>query len=237
LAIWLFVLHRATGYWMGNPGFEHYNIGYSLQPVRVVITILRRGYYLFFAEFRWIGLVAILLAWKRLWALRSSAWSVIGVVCAVNLALVTFFGGAALERYLLPILPFFYILVSIALSLLPRWQRLTTATALFAGLAVSIFWNPPYPFPFENNYAMVDFVELQKAAADYMENHLSHQRIATAWPYTSALQNRDFGYVHRPLPTIETKDFAAASVRAVPRDSYDVLVVYTRTWAPVHGIT
>ena len=84
---------------------------------------------------------------------------------------------------------------------------------------------------------MVDFVELQKAAADYMEDHLPQQRIATAWPYTSALQNRDFGYVHRPLPTVETKDFSPAAVRAVPRDSYDVLVVYTRTWAPVHGIT
>jgi hypothetical protein len=237
LAGWLFVLHRATGYWMGNPGFEHYNIGYSLQPVRVVITILRRGYYLFFAEFRWVGLVTILLAWKRLWALRSPAWSAIGVVCAANLALVTFFGGAALERYLLPVLPFFYVLVSVALVLLPRWQRLSVATALFAGLAVSIFWNPPYPFPFENNYAMVDFVELQKAAADYMENHLPHQRIATAWPYTSALRNRDFGYVHRPLRTIETNDFSPAAIRAVPRDSYDVLVVYTRTWAPVRGIT
>jgi hypothetical protein len=237
LAIWLSILHRATGYWMGNPGFEHYNIGYSLQPVRVVITILRRVYYLFFAEFRWIGLGAVLLAWKRLWVLRSPAWSAIGFVCALNLALVTFFGGAALERYLLPVLPFFYILVSVALVLLPRWQRIAIATALCAGLAASIFWNPPYPFPFENNYAMVDFVELQKAAADYMEDHLPQQRIATAWPYTSALQNRDFGYVHQPLPTIETKDFAAASIRAIPRDSYDVLVVYTRTWAPARGIT
>jgi hypothetical protein len=237
LGIWLVVLHDATGYWMGNPGFERYNVEYSLQPLRVGITILRRLYYLFFAEFRWIGTLGILLAWRRLWNLRSPAWTAIGIVCAANLALVMLLGGAALERYLLPVLPFFYVLVSVALVLLPHWERAFIAAGLAAGLAASIFWNPPYPFPFEDNYAMVDFVELQQAAAGYLESHLSRERIATAWPYTSALRERDFGYVRNGLRVVETKDFAAASVRAIPRDSYDVLVVYTRTWAPVHGIT
>jgi hypothetical protein len=222
---------------MGNPGFEHYNVAYALQPVRIAITVLRRVYYLFFAEFRWVGLLAVVLAWRRLHALRSPPWIVIALVCAANIAIVMFLGGAALERYLLPVLPFFYILVSLALVLLPRWQRITLGAGLIVGLAGSIFWNPPYPFPFENNYAMVDFVELQKAAAGYLEHHFPRERIATAWPYTSALQNPDFGYVHAPLRTVEMKDLGARSVRAVPRDSYDVLVVYTRTWTPAGGLT
>jgi 4-amino-4-deoxy-L-arabinose transferase-like glycosyltransferase len=237
LGIWLFVLHSATGYWMGNPGFAHYNVGYSLQPVHVLVTIGRRIYYLFFAEFRWVGVAAILLAGKRLWAFRSSAWATIALVCAANLAIVTLLGGAALERYLLPVLPFFYIVVAIALVLLPRWQRIVGSTLLLAGLVINIFWNPPYPFPFENNYAMVDFVELQQAAAVYLEDHLSGARIATAWPYTSALENRDFGYVRQPLQVVDTKDFSAGSVRKLSRTSYDVLVVYTRTWAPTSSIT
>jgi hypothetical protein len=237
LGIWLLILHRATGYWMGNPGFAHYNVGYSLQPVRVLVAIGRRIYYLFFAEFRWVGLAVILLAGKRLWAFRSPSWRTISVICAVNLAVVTLLGGAALERYLLPVLPFFYIVVGLALVLLPRWQRIAASALLLVGLVVNIFWNPPYPFPFENNYAMVDFVGLQQAAAGYLEDHLAHERIATVWPYTSALENRDFGYVREPLQVVNLKDFSAESVRKLPRTSYGVLVVYTRTWAPDSGIT
>ena len=28
LAAWLIFLHQSTGYWLGNPGFAHYNMGY-----------------------------------------------------------------------------------------------------------------------------------------------------------------------------------------------------------------
>jgi hypothetical protein len=111
------------------------------------------------------------------------------------------------------------------------------ATAgLLAGLAVNIFWNPPYPFPFENNYAMVDFVELQRAAAGYIQEHLAGKRIATAWPYTAALRRPDYGYVEQPQRVVETNDFHVASIRALAPEKYDVLAVYTRTWAPAAGV-
>ncbi|MBV8071783.1 MAG: hypothetical protein JO270_17870, partial [Acidobacteriaceae bacterium] len=55
LACWLFVLRHVTGYWLGNPGFAHYNVAYSLNPVRMALSFARRVYYLFFAEFRCIG--------------------------------------------------------------------------------------------------------------------------------------------------------------------------------------
>src|SRR5947209_3595654 len=51
LGIWLLVLHSGTGYWLGNPEFAHYNVTYSVHPVRVFLTLLRRFYYLFIAEF------------------------------------------------------------------------------------------------------------------------------------------------------------------------------------------
>jgi hypothetical protein len=236
LGAWLLLLHHQTGYWTGDPSFAQYNVWYSLQPVHILTTFLRHLYYLFFAEFRWIGTVLILLVRKRLWAYRSSDWAVTGLVCAANFLLVTFLGGAALERYLLPILPFFYIVVTIALWQLPKLPRLAIGTALAVGLICSLFWNPPYPFPFENNYAMVDFVELQEAASYYIQDRLPGARIATAWPYTAGLRDPDFGFVDRPQKVVETNDFHVDSVKAIPRDKYDALVVYTRTWAPGGGI-
>ena len=55
LLLWLLLLHSKTGYWLGNPGFAHYNVEYALNPVRILFSLVRRVYYLFFAEFRWIG--------------------------------------------------------------------------------------------------------------------------------------------------------------------------------------
>lgn len=234
---WLMVLHRATGWWLGDPGFAHYNVSYSLNPVRMAISFLRRLYYLFFAEFRWIGTLALMAAGRKTKLFGSGAWRITLAIAAANVILVSIFGGAELERYLLPVLPIFYIAVSVALTYLqPRWVRVGAMAALLMGLAVNLFWNPPYPFPYENNYAMVDFVTLQKTAADFAEGNLRRRTIATAWPFTAALKRPDYGFVEHPLKTLETGDFHASSVRALSPRSFDVLITYTRTWAPENGV-
>ena len=238
LAAWLVVLHRGTGYWLGNPGFAHYNVGYSLHPVRIALSLARHVYYVFLAEFRWIGtLVLLWAAWRQPARLFGSpAWRVTIAVGVLLLLLVSVFGGAELERYLLPILPIFYIAVAVALTIVGKRAGIAATAALVAGLISGLFWNPPYPFPYENNLAMVDFVRLQQAAAEFAEHHLSNRTIATAWPYTAALQDPDFGYVEKKLPVVETTDFHLASIRALPPDSFDVLIAYTRTWAPENGV-
>ena len=83
---------------------------------------------------------------------------------------------------------------------------------------------------------MVDFVDLQRIAAKYMEDRLPASTIVTAWPYSAALKRPDYGFVNKPMRAIETSDFHFSSVAAIPRDKYDVLVVYTRTWDPEHGL-
>src|SRR5579875_2031339 len=236
LGAWLLVLHHGTGYWLGNPGFAHYNVGYSLNPVRMAMSFARRLYYLFVADFRWIGTVILVLTAPRVTIFRSPGWRIAAAVAAANIVLVSIFGGAELERYLLPVLPVFYIAVSVALTYVPRWQRITVAAALVAGLVASLFWNPPYPFPYENNFAMVDFVRLQEAAAQFAERNLQGRTIATAWPYTAALERPDYGFVKRKLDVIETNDFHTSSIAALPPRSFDVLITYTRTWAPQTGV-
>lgn len=241
LLTWLVVLHHATGYWLGNPDFAHYNVGYSLQPVRMTLSLVRRIYYLFFAEFRWIGTLVLFFAARRqrfvlnhFW--RSDPWRVTLLIATLNVVLVSVLGGAELERYLLPVLPVLYIAVSVALTFTPKWASATASAALFLGLIVSLFWNPPYPFPYENNWAMVDFVRLQQVAADYTERNFGSSAVATAWPYTAALRNPDYGFVTQKLHVVETNDFHISSIRALPPTSFDVLIAYTRTWAPQTGV-
>ncbi len=87
-----------------------------------------------------------------------------------------------------------------------RWRNVSEFV-LMAGLFAGLYWNPPFPFPLENNLAMVDFVELQKAAADYLNRYAPNATVASAWPYTAALRNPDLGFTHRPYRVVETNDF------------------------------
>jgi hypothetical protein len=236
LSLWLILLHAKTGYWLGDPGFAHYNVSYSLHPVRIAMTFARRIYYLFFAEFRWIGTALLLYSVPRLPIFRSRAWRVTAAVFAGNVVLVSVLGGAELERYLLPVLPILYTAIGVALTALPTGLRFAAAGTLLVGLAVNLFWNPPYPFAFENNYAMVDFVRLQQVAARFLERDLPASTVATAWPYSAGLASPEYGFVKHPMKVVETNDFHLDSIEAVPASNYNVLVVYTRTWEPNDGV-
>lgn len=236
LSVWLVVLHHKTGYWLGDPGFAHYNVTYSLHPVRIALTFLRRLYYLFFAEFRWIGTLILLFGLRQLKIFRRTDWRITIAVFAANVVLVSVLGGAELERYLLPVLPILYAAVGVGLTALPRRIAIGVAAILAAGLSASLFWNPPYPFAFENNYAMVDFVRLQQLGANFVERDLPTSTVATAWPYTAALSSPDYGFVSHKLKVLETNDFHVSSIQALPAGSFDVLIVYTRTWTPENGV-
>ena len=57
--------------------------------------------------------------------------------------------------------------------------------AMLIGLLLAGWYlNPPYPFPLENNLAVVDFVQLQKEAAQYVESNYPGSRVASVWPFT-----------------------------------------------------
>ena len=233
---WLLVLHHGTGYWLGNPGFAHYNVDYALHPVRMVMSFARRLYYVFIAEFRWIGTLVIFFTVFLCPPFRRRRWKVAAAIGLANLILVSVFGGAELERYLLPTLPIFYVAVAVALTCVPKKVSIAATGALVCGLIANLWWNPPYPFPYENNLAMVDFVGLQQTAGAFAEHALPDRTIATAWPYTAGLRDPDYGFVKTGLHSVETNDFHFDSIRKLPPSSFDALITYTRTWAPANGV-
>lgn len=236
LLVWLVALWGATGTPFGNPGFEHYNVSYAMNPVRAGISLLRRMYYLFVDNFRWVGTVAIFLAWRRFGAYASRAWRITAAFAAGHIVLVSVLGGAELERYLLPVLPLYYIAVAAALSTSTRFVRNIGLVAMCGGLITGLFVNPVFTFPYENNLAMADFVQLHQAAAQYLQTHEKDKTIYTAWPLTAALRRPEFGYVHAPLKTKETGDLRFSSLSKLDPKAVDVLVLYSRTWEPKYGV-
>ena len=232
LAVWFFILWRSTGQLFGDAGFTHYNLGYAMHPVRATLCLIRRIYYLFIDDFRWAGSIAIFLAWKRTRIFASRAWRITWIFFAAHVVMVSVLGGAELERYLLPVLPLLYIAMGAAWSTFrPLWRNVGLA-AVAAGLMLGWFVNPPYPFPFENNLAMVDFVELHHDAAEYLEASYPNAAVYTAWPLPGALRDPAFGYVTRKLAAVETSDLRYSTLNRLDPKGVDVLVLYSRTWEP-----
>ncbi len=223
LAAWLVFLRTQTGHWFGNAEFERYNVAESLSPARAVLVLLRRLYQLGIANFHWIGLLVL---WRGRRLLAASERPLAAVV-AGYVVLHSLIGGAVLFRYLLPALALFYILIA------PRLHGVALA-ALAAGLAVSNWWNPPYPFNYEDNLAVVDFVRLQQQAADWLSDHAAGRTITTAWPLTDALTNPLLGYVKQPLRVQPVENFQAGPPGKFAGRS-PLLALYSRAWEPAHG--
>jgi hypothetical protein len=234
LTAWLVLLWQTTGNPLGDRGFAHYNVDYALNPVRAAGSLLRHAYYVLIADFRWVGSVAIVMGWKH-GLFRRPGWGFTTLFAGLHLVLVSVLGGAELERYLLPILPLFYVAAAAALTGYRTVWRNASAAVLALGLLAGLIVNPPYPFPYENNLAMTDFVELHHDAARFVEQFYGNQVIYTAWPLTAAMRRPEFGYVERGLSTKETSDLHSSTLSRLDSKSVRVLVLYSRTWEPAWG--
>jgi hypothetical protein len=260
LGAWLAVLAHGTGHLFGNSEFTRYNLYYPFHPVRFAFALGRRLYYLFFQDFHWIGTIAILLALRfrlpsrtrlagesacatrggtdafvcqpTLAVFSTRAWRIAWLLIGIHVLFLSTVGGAMLERYLLPVLPIVYTAMVAAMSAYRPTLKAACQLALLAGLIAGNFWNPPYPFPFENNLSFTDFVKLQQAAAEFLERNYAGARVATVWPLTSALSRPEFGYVSRALPVHSLPDFTASSVDKVDWHDARVFVLFSRMWDP-----
>jgi hypothetical protein len=105
-----------------------------------------------------------------------------------------------------------------------------------AGLFASLFLPAIFPYPYENNFAVVDFVRLQKEAASLIEAQYSDRTIASAWPFPDALRRPEFGFVSQPIAVRGLDNFDPATVLKLKDEPVDVLVVYSRTWEPEHSV-
>ena len=235
VAIWLAVLRQATGHIFGNQEFTHYNIWFQFHPVRMPVTVVRRFFYIFVDNFHWVGTIAIAAAWRRTTIFRSRAWAITAAVAVLQTIFVSVLGGAALERYLMPVLPLFYIASAAALMTVKPKLRSVAAILMIAGLAAGIVFNSPMAYPFENNAAVVSFVRLQEKAAQLVEREYANRTIVSAWPFPDALRRPEFGYVSKPLKVRGLPNFDPETVLPLA-GHVDVLVIYSRTWEPTWGV-
>jgi 4-amino-4-deoxy-L-arabinose transferase-like glycosyltransferase len=229
LGAWLVLLHLKTGHWLGNEQFARDNVNDALSFMHIALGLGGRLYFLFIADGRFLGAIALIAGFRRL---RGREWKIAAMVGVAQVVVVTVLGGALLERYLIPVLPILYAAIAAAAMVYPLRWRWISHTAMIGLSVAGWFWNPPYPFAYENNLAWTDFVALQKDAASYLEANAPDKRILSSWPFTGAVQHPYLGYVNRPLASIELPSytFHLDDIVGFDRNSYDLLVVYEKFW-------
>ncbi len=245
LAAWALFYHHTTGFWTGNRNYLSYNLYSTLSPGRVFWSLLRRCYELFFAGFNWVLTLCapVGIWWGRKYSKMDPArlkdgppWRpfifLTGELVTIYLLLLSVVGGAILPRYLLPVIPLFYLAIIAMVIRLPRVVGRIILTLVAVCFVGSWFINPPYPFPFEDNLAYADFINLHEKAAHFLEAQPNQPRILTAWPASDELARPFLGYVHNPLRVVQVPGFATSEFANVPPETFDLLYLYSRRWEP-----
>lgn len=249
-AAWAIYYHHSTGYWTGNSEYLQYNVFSTLNPLRILFSLLRRLYEVFIGGFQWWLMLAAFAGWRqsRQGLLRKRENQTSGVagfhflaggIVLIYLALLSGVGGAILPRYLLPVFPVLYLAAVGFVLRLHRPLARAVLVLTVAGFIASWFINPPYPFPFEDNLAYADFIQLHQRAARFLQDYASSRsanapppRVLTAWPATDELLHPDLGYVNRPLTVVPLQGFSQQDFAGVAPDSYDLVYLYSRHWQP-----
>lgn len=107
-----------------------------------------------------------------------------------------------LPRYLLPVLPLFYILAAASILDLARRPGLQLVAACVAlGMMSWSLMSQPLRANGETSFRYLDIVAMHKAAIDRIARDRPDARVLTTWPHTGELTWPLFGYVRQPIHT------------------------------------
>ena len=253
LTLWFAFHYIKTGFVFGNPEFFRYNVQATAQPLRIVLALGTRLWQTFVYMGLWavtgLTVLAMALPAQRLHVepgevdvrtrIPIPIQITFAVVMLAYISALSLVGGAVLSRYMLPVVP---LVILIGVSTL--WRRLTSWKLAVAGLSVLFvagwFWNPLYSFPFEDNLAYRDYVELHQAGASYVEAHFADARVLTAWTASDELNRPWLGYVSRPMHIVRVENFSAEEMQPVAATNpapYDVVLAFSTKFEAPFDVT
>ena len=246
LACWFGYHYAKTGFLFGNPEFFHYNVGATLDPLRIPIAFVLRlwqvsGYFGLYL-LTLAGLLAMVRPPQVEYGIprpRIAVWqqAAFGTVLVAYLIFMSAVGGALLARYLLPALPLVILAwVSTLWRRARYWALIVGAIAI--AFASGLFSNPPYGFSLEDNLAYRDYIVMHAEAGRFLAMRYPEARVLTAWPASDELTRPWLGYVVRPFHVVRVEDFTASQIAlaSFARGQFDVALVFSTKYQPAHPV-
>ena len=203
---------------------------FELTPHLVSKQIAEITGWIFIDQHRYLfsALIALNLIVNRSSRQRPEIWLFL-LICAFSgySFSVLFF----LPRYLLPVLPYLYLLGAWSLLELVRSARCKTV----AGLLTLVFmgWslaNQPFLASAEFNLRYLDVIRVHKEMCELISSEFADARVLTAWPHTAQLEQPHLGYVKKSVRVrfVSGKDLRSSSFEEkVALQQPDLILVST----------
>lgn len=252
LCLWYAYHFHRTGHVFGNPEYLRYNLGATLTPFRVFMAALLRIWHVFgyMNMFVLTGLALLAMRLSPVTIDGSTAKEsptrpriplavqvVFFLIIAAHIAEFSLLGGAALARYLVPVVGL-WILMAVATLYrrLPEWPVWCLAAA--AAFIFALVVNPPWRIAPEDNLAYADFVRLHRSASLYLQKHYENDRVLSAWPASDEINRPFLGYVSKPLTVVRVENFTAAQMipASQHREDFDVVFAFSTKYDPPRSL-
>jgi hypothetical protein len=246
LVVWYSYHYVHTGYVFGNPEFFRYNVAATLSVPRFLMAFALRLWQAFGYLHLWLLTLGMFLALllppvkddgvERNRIAIPVQVTLLSVVAAYVIAMALI-GGAVLARYMLPATP---LVILLGVSTFWRRLRLWPVAIAFAMIAfvAAWFWNPPYGFPPEDNFAYRDYVQLHEDGERFLEARHPMARVLTAWPASDELTRPWLGYITRPMQVVRIEDFSLDEVVSAAdfRSNFEMAFVFSTKYEPSHPL-
>ena len=162
---------------------------------------------IFIEQWRWLvsAPLAIILLLNAAARQRRELW-LFGLIAICASGPFAFAGALFLPRYLMPLLPLFFIAGTWAMRELMR-ARALRAIAIAAVLALMIWALLARPFSGTAELTMryLDVVRVHQEMAGAIEREFPSARVLTVWPHTGELAIPQFGYVRTPIAAADAE--------------------------------
>lgn len=159
-------------------------------------------YWSFLSQYKALLLIAIAVNFViyrgRSWKKGYLLFSIISLFF-----IATYTGIFFLPRYIMPILPYFFIAGVASTQTIfsfKSYHILVLAVVLFMSVRI-LHGNGANGGSNETDMQYEDVVTIHKAACNYLKSNYPHAIILTNWPFTSSLLNPQLGYVTNSIKT------------------------------------
>jgi hypothetical protein len=201
---------------------------FELTPQLIYRQFVTISHWLFIAQQRYIfwALIVLNLIVNRVTRCRSELWLflLICVFSGYSFALLFF-----LLRYLLPVLPYIYLVGTGSLLELAgrKAWKIPAATALLL-LSTWSLATQPFTGNAEFNLKYLDVVSAHKEMCEYIASQFPQARIATDWPHILELLHPHLGYVKKRLRALSVPTRDLTSLEDEPaRLNVDLILLST----------
>ena len=222
LTVFFLLQKITTGSFLPNQYFDSHSLfEFKMNGLSVMLLIKIKlkiaAKWLFLEQNRFIVLLLIIVhvlknrrqAFKKEYVLFATM--IIFFIAAYTLI---FF----LYRYLMPVLPYYFIMGAAAIVSLFSYRKLyypVTLSVLICFM-LQMHGHDEWGGSNEKDMQYRDVVLTHKDAGAYIERNFSDRRVLTVWPFTNTLTEPYLGYVTKSISVTEN-----------PKDNFDILV-YTQ---------